>query len=136
MTRDRLIRAGLAVLAVSQGILAVWALVAPRSFYDDFPGGGHSWVSANGPYNQHLVTDVGALSLALVAVIVWAAWRLQPQLVGLAAVAWLCWSVPHLIFHLGHRGMLSSGDQAASNIGQALTVAIALALLATLRRPS
>ena len=34
-------------------------------FYDDFPGLGRSWVAADGPYNEHLVRDVGALNLAL-----------------------------------------------------------------------
>jgi hypothetical protein len=55
-------RTGLAVLCVSQAWLAVWALLAPRSFYDDFAGGGRAWVSLLGPYDEHLVRDVGALA--------------------------------------------------------------------------
>ena len=40
------------------------ALFTPRSFYDDFPL-GRGWVAMDGPYNQHLVRDVGSLNLAL-----------------------------------------------------------------------
>ena len=38
----------------------------PAAFYDDFPGLGRMWVAPDGPYNQHLVRDVGELNLALV----------------------------------------------------------------------
>ena len=44
------------------------ALFAPRSFYDDFPI-GRGWVAMDGPYNQHLVRDVGSLNLALVVLV-------------------------------------------------------------------
>ena len=38
--RDTVLRIGLAVLAVPALVIGVWAAFAPRSFYDDFPGGG------------------------------------------------------------------------------------------------
>ena len=44
------------------------ALFTPRSFYDDFPI-GRGWVAMDGPYNQHLVRDVGSLNLALVVLV-------------------------------------------------------------------
>lgn len=89
-----LLRAGLLILAIPQGVLAVWAVFAPRSFYEGFPGGGRDWVASLGPYNEHLATDVGSLSLALVAVLLAAAWTLEHRMVATAAVAWLLWSVP------------------------------------------
>jgi len=49
-------------------LVGFWALLAPRSFYDDFPGGGRSWVSALPPYNEHLVRDVGGLPSNLAVV--------------------------------------------------------------------
>ena len=40
-------------------LTGLWALLAPRSFYDSFPGGsGLHWVAADGPYNRHLVFSV------------------------------------------------------------------------------
>ena len=56
-------RVGLGLLAVSAAIVGFWAEFAPKSFYDDFPGGGHHWVRVDGPYNQHLVRDVGQWNL-------------------------------------------------------------------------
>jgi hypothetical protein len=121
-------RAGLAVLILSQGSIALWALLAPRAFYDDFPGGGSSWVSPLGPYDEHLVRDVGALSLgltvALLAAAVWPQWRMRLM----AGLAYLAWSVPHLIFHLTADEVLSTGDRIASETGEVLASVIALTL--------
>ena len=48
------IRFALIYLAVTIGWVAVWILVAPKGFYDNFPGGSTHWVSALPPYNEHL----------------------------------------------------------------------------------
>ena len=42
----RLIQAALAYLALTTGFVSIWILIAPRSFYDDFPTGPAEWVSA------------------------------------------------------------------------------------------
>lgn len=131
-----LTRSGLVVLALVQGSLAVWALLAPRGFYDSFPGAGRSWVAPHGPYDEHLVRDVGSLSLALVVVLVVAAASLDRRLVATAAGAFLAWSLPHFAFHLTADDVLPAVDQAGSWIGQGLTIAIAAGLLiAAVRRP-
>ena len=128
-------RIALGVLALVQGPLGLWAVFAPRSFYDHFPGAGRHWVALSGPYDHHLVTDVGALSLALTVVLVAAAWTADRRLVLVAAGAWLAWSIPHLVFHLGHDHVLPSADHVISDVGQALTVALAAGLLISNRRP-
>src|SRR3989304_4098891 len=56
--RDLWLRAGLGLLAVAAAVVGAWALAAPRSFYDDFPGGGRSWVSAGGPCNADPIRHV------------------------------------------------------------------------------
>jgi hypothetical protein len=63
------LRVGMALLAVSPLGVGVWALFAPRSFFQDFPAAGRHWVSALGPYNEHLMRDVGALNLALLVLL-------------------------------------------------------------------
>lgn len=138
MSRPLLQRTALAVLILAQGSLALWALLAPRAFYDDFPGGGRSWVSPLGPYDEHLVRDVGALSLALTVVLVAAAIWPQRPLRLVAAIAYLAWSIPHLIFHLTADGALSTGDRIASETGEVLVslIALALAIDALRERPS
>ncbi len=97
---ERRIRLGLAVLVASGASQGLWALLAPRSFYDDFPLPGRLWVAADGPFNEHLVRDVGGLALALgvVAALAWA--RPEPDRVRTAAVAWLIVGVPHLAYHV------------------------------------
>src|SRR5690606_1576891 len=94
--RSSLLRAGLAVLALVQGAIAVWALLAPRSFHEEFPGPGSPWVAPLGPYDEHLVRDVGALSLALTVVLVAALVWLERRLVIVAAAAYLAWELSHL----------------------------------------
>src|SRR5207302_1968817 len=66
--RGPLARLGLAGLAFVALELGVWATIAPRSFYNSFPGGGRHWVAVDGPYNEHLMRDFGGLNLALALV--------------------------------------------------------------------
>lgn len=124
-----LLRVGLIALALPQAVLGTWAMLAPRSSHADFPGGGRAWISPLGPYDEHLVVDVGALSLALVAVLVAAAWSLERRLVTTAAVAWLLWSLPHLIYHLGADDPLPAADRLAGEGGQLVSVVVALAII-------
>ena len=70
MTPSQIIRVAFGYLALSSLQIGAWALFAPRSFYDGFPGAGRSWVSVDGPYNEHLVRDVGALNLAIAVLLV------------------------------------------------------------------
>jgi hypothetical protein len=39
------LRIGLIALAVPDSVVAGWLLLAPRTFYRNFPGFGHHWVS-------------------------------------------------------------------------------------------
>src|SRR5436305_8891748 len=96
------VQAGLVFLGLGQGIAAVWALAAPRSFYGDFPARGQHWVSAFAPYNEHLVRDYGAAFLAITALAAIAAWIGDRRLMIVALVVWLIAAVPHLVFHAAH----------------------------------
>src|SRR4051812_20604366 len=87
-------------LGLVQFVDGAWALIAPRSFYDDFPAGRGGWVSALPAYNEHLVRDVGSLFLATGVVMIWAAVVLERRLTLVALVMWLVWATPHLVFHL------------------------------------
>lgn len=126
-------RVALGYLALIAVQIGVWAQFAPRSFYDDFPGLGRAWVSVDGPYNEHLVRDVGGLYLALAALVIAAIVTLSRPLVVTAAIAVLVSGVPHLVYHLFNTNGLSTGDVVASLGGLALLTAIPVALLATTR---
>lgn len=126
---ERLARIVLAVLAASGAIVGLWATFAPRSFYDDFPGGGRSWVAPDGPFNEHLVRDVGSLNLALTVLTVAAAILLVRSLVVVAALGWLAYGIPHVVYHLRHRDVYDTGDQVASLVSLALVPVLAVVAL-------
>jgi len=126
-------RIGLAYLAVGYALVGFWAAFAPRSFYTDFPGAGRHWISPDGPYNQHLIRDVGELNLALLVVVVAAAVTLSLPLVRAALVATLVNGVLHVVYHLGHVDMFSSGDQVAIIGSLVLAPVVALVLLVAVR---
>jgi hypothetical protein len=130
------IRYGLLVLAISQASTGLWALVAPRSFYDDFPPGRGGWVSALGPYNEHMTIDYGALSLALVTVLVVAARVLERRLVIVAAGAYLVWSLPHLAYHLVTLDRYGTTDAIGNAVTLAVTVLLPLWIVVAARRRS
>ena len=126
-------RIGLAYLAAGFALVGFWAAFAPRSFYTDFPGAGRHWISPDGPYNQHLVRDVGELNLALLVVMVAALVTLSLPLVRAALVATLVNGVLHVVYHVGHVDMFSSSDQAAIIGSLVLAPVVAAVLLATFR---
>jgi len=136
--RDRVVRVVLAVWAVASVQLGIWATFAPRSFFDDYPGFGRHWVRVDGPYNEHLVRDFGALNLALAVVTIAALVTLSRPMVIAVAVAWLAWSVPHLVYHLRHLDVFSSTDDKVLNVValSALPVLAVVVLVLTLRRPA
>jgi hypothetical protein len=131
------LRIGLAILAVPSLVIGVWAAFAPRSFYDDFPGLGRVWVSPVGPYNEHLVRDVGELNLALAVITVVALVVLTPMLVRAVLAGWIIYSVPHLVYHLRHLEPFATDDQVSMIASLALVPVLAIVLLVIdLRAPA
>ena len=123
------LRLGISLLVFSALSVGIWALLAPRSFYDDFPAAGRGWVSAFGPYNEHLVRDVGALNLALGVLLVLAAILLDRWLVRAALAAWLVYALPHLTFHVTELDALPPLDNLLNVISLGLAVLLPLVLL-------
>lgn len=129
MTHRLAARIGLGYLAVNALLLGLWAPIAPRSFYDDFPGLGREWVSVDGPFNEHLIRDVGALNLALAVVLVAALVTLSRQQVLVAAGAALAWGVPHVVYHAFHTEPLSTSDNVLNLGFLALAASVPLGLI-------
>src|SRR5688572_5373722 len=132
----RVVRVALAVLVLVTLPVGLWATVSPRSFYEDFPGGGRQWVSADGPYNEHLVRDFGSLNLALAAVTIVALVTLARPAVLAAAVAWILYSLPHLVYHLRHLDLYDTTDQVlnVTALAGALVLPV-IVLVAEFQRP-
>jgi hypothetical protein len=135
--RDRVVRVLLIVLGVGNIPIGLWAAFAPRSFYDDFPGFGREWVRVDGPYNEHLMRDFGALNLALAVVTIAAVITLARPLVIAVAIAWLAWGVPHLVYHSRHLDVYETSDQVLNVVLLTGLPVLAVAVLVlTLRRPA
>ncbi len=128
-----LLRALLAALAVGSAAPGAWAALAPRSFYDDFPG-PRSWVSELPPYNHHLVTDVGAFYLAFTVLFLWAALRPHPALVVPLCSAWGLFAAAHLGWHVTHLQGFGAADAMGQTVSLALVLATVLAALVLARR--
>src|SRR5262249_12978625 len=122
----RIVLVGLGVPAV---VIGTWAAFAPRSFYEDFPGFGQLWVRPDGPFNEHLVRDVGELNLALAFVTLAAVVWFVPLVVRLGAGAWLVEGIPHLVYHLRHLDPLASDARVSSIAGLAIVPVVALVIL-------
>nr|MBA2522499.1 hypothetical protein [Solirubrobacterales bacterium] len=127
------VRAVLGVLAAVQLTDGIYALLAPRAFFDDFPI-GRGWVAALPAYNEHLVRDVGSLFLATGIVLLAAAIYLERRLVLVALVSYLAFAVPHFVYHAFNLEPYGSFDAVANMATLLFTVlAPAILLLAMLR---
>jgi hypothetical protein len=132
-TLDRAHRVVLVALATVAALIGVWAQVAPLSFYDDFPGLRQFWVSLDGPYNEHLIRDLGGLNLGLAVLTATAAVHGRARLARLAAACWLFYSIPHFAYHATHLSPFGTIDATAQIVALALQVAAPLWLLFTTR---
>jgi hypothetical protein len=132
-----LLRVGLLLLAAMQAVLGFWALSAPRAFYDGFPLPGHAWVALLPPYNEHLVRDVGAFSLALTVVLGAAALTLDRTMIRVALLALAVFAIPHTIFHGLHLEGFPATDALAQTVGTVVQLIITASLFAvTWRLPA
>lgn len=121
----RWVQALLLYFTLVNSIPGIWALGMPVDFYHHFPGFGHAWVAVDGPYNEHLIRDVGAFFLAFTGLSSLA--LVAPGIVTPKAVA-LClllFNVPHLGYHVQHLHMLPVADQ----IGNVVTLSLSVLLL-------
>jgi hypothetical protein len=123
------VRVALWFMAAVEALVGVWAQFAPAGFYAGFPLPGHDWVGLLPPYNEHLVRDVGGLSLALVVVLVAGAVRADRFTVRVATLAMLAFTLPHTVFHALHLEHFPPVDAAVQTVG---TIALALLVLVVL----
>jgi hypothetical protein len=123
------LRVGLLLLTGIEAGLGFWLYLAPRSFYDDIPT-----VAADPPFNEHLLTDIGGLSLALAVILGASAVLMERNLIRAALAGYIVYAVSHLLFHATHIGGLPTADAAALLTVLSLLPAFALGLLALASR--
>ncbi|MGR0221320.1 hypothetical protein [Agromyces sp. ZXT2-6] len=124
---SRIHTAALALTAAIAFFVGGWASFAPAAFYDSFPGVLGQWVSTDGPYNEHLVRDVGAMYLALgAASVAGFAWR-SPAVLRLLGLAWTVFGTLHLWYHATHLDHVTA--DAAIGTVVSLTFSLGLGIL-------
>jgi hypothetical protein len=131
---ERWQRLGLLLLGIPQTASGLWAVLAPRDWYDTFPGEGREWLPAFGPYNEHFAVDAGVGILAAGVLALAAAAILERRVVQVAMVGYLAWSVPHAIWHLTALDALDTSDNVINVTTLGITVILPLVLLLTAGR--
>lgn len=121
----KLVRAWLVALAAGQLLLGAWTVLFPESFYTNVPT-----VDWTPPYSEHLFRDFGGATLGITVVVIAAAIWFERRLVIISQVAYLAFSLPHLIFHAGHLHGDSANLSALLVVGTGLSVLIPLAVAA------
>jgi hypothetical protein len=131
-------RVALVVVAAGSLVVGVWAQGFPRAFYDDFPGMGRVWVAVDGPFNEHLVRDVGGLNLGLAFVAILALVTGSTLLARAAGGAALLYGVPHLLYHATHLDPFDTGDSVAmlGSLGMAALAALLAVAAPTSAEPA
>jgi hypothetical protein len=129
MTYRRWTLIALGYLVLVSIVIGVWAQFAPRSFYDNFPGLGRHWVQGDGPYNEHLVRDVGGLNLGLAIVLIAAMITLSRPMIIAACAASLAYGIPHVVYHIAHADRLVTTDAVTSIGGLVLFAVLPIVLI-------
>ncbi len=127
---SRRLRILLILLGVPNLVAGLWAVVAPRSWFDDFPGWAPRLVAAHPPYNDHLATDAGAglLTIGILALV--AAWKPRRHVIVTASLGCVVFSTPHLLFHVFESGDgLGNTDRVAELGPLVLAVVVSLYVL-------
>jgi hypothetical protein len=124
------------ILAVSAAVVGGFAEFAPRSFYDNFPLSSHPWVAPTGPYNEHLIRDVGSAYLALLVLSVWALVRRSREISLVVGSVWTMFNLPHLVFHLAHLDEFGTADKIGNVVALGGSALLGIVLLLPGGRPA
>jgi hypothetical protein len=128
-SRTTLARVGLVIAAAAQAEIGIWGLAAPHSLYTTYPGAGHHWIAALGPYDEHLVRDFASMELGFAVLLVCAAIWFERRLVLVAGAACMAATLPHFVYHLFNTDALPAADNVASLAGFALEIGLVAAAM-------
>ena len=110
------VRLGIAVaMGGPQLLIGLWALLAPKNWFETFPGFDPRVVAAEPPYNEHLSRDVGAGFLATGVVLVVAALWANRAAIHIALLAFVAFTVPHVLYHATNPARALTGVENAVN---------------------
>lgn len=119
----RWVRAGLGFLAATQLVVGVWALFFPARFF------ALEVVGMGMAYNEHLMRDYGAMTLASAVVLGAATIHMGQWMTRTALVMYLVWAVPHFLVHLTMLDHLAPSTAAMLMVALGLAIAVSAGLL-------
>ena len=123
-------RVALVLLAIPNLFAGLWAVLAPSSWYDNFPGWSPHLVAAVPPYNEHLATDAGAGLFAAGVLALLAAVLLRREVTIVAMTGYLAFALPHALYHLASPAdALSASEDATNTLSLWVAVAVSAWLL-------
>lgn len=120
------LRAGLGFLTAAQLVVGGWALFFPASFF------AIEVVGMGMAYNEHLMRDYGAMSLASSVVLGAATIHMSPWVTRTALVMYSVWAVPHFLIHVAMADHLAPRTAAIllTLLGLAIVLPVVLLVLA------
>jgi hypothetical protein len=118
----------LGLIVAVAGLVGVWAAAFPTSFYSSFPGFGLHWISSDGPFNEHLIRDVGGLYVGFGAAALAAMFSRNASPGRVVGIGWSLFGVLHLSYHLTHLDG-SAIDRVGNIVGLGISLLLGLALL-------
>jgi hypothetical protein len=127
-------RAVLLITATIGAFVGIWAAAFPVAFYQSFPGFGLIWIAIDGPFNEHLIRDVGALYLGLAAATLAACVARDGAATRVVGIAWTTFGALHLRYHLAHLAGLAPIDVLGNVVSLGGSLLLGLALLVPGRR--
>lgn len=134
MTKRVVLRGGLTLLGLLHLAWGVPAIAAPRWFFNHFPGFGERWTAAYPPYNQHLMTDVGAAFATLGLLLLTAAVLNDRRVTIVVLLGVIVFSGVHLAYHAADHGELTGASLSFGLTSLAAGVLLPVALLILARR--
>lgn len=126
--------AALAGTVILSAVLGVWAYFLPQAFFDHFPIVLGEWVSTDGPFNEHLVRDHGAMYLALGAAGVYGLVRPSLPAYRVLGIVWVVFGMLHFAYHVGHLDHLGQMEATAQLIALVVALGLGIAMLTPGRR--
>jgi hypothetical protein len=124
----RWLRVGLGFLAATQLVVGVWALFLPARFF------ALEVVGMGMAYNDHLMRDYGAMTLASAVVLGAATIHMGQWTTRTALVMYLTWAVPHFFLHLTMLDHLAPATATLLMVALGLAIALSAGLLALTER--
>lgn len=126
----RWLRVGLGFLATTQLVVGVWALFLPARFF------ALEVVGMGMAYNEHLMRDYGAMTLAGAVVLGAATIHRGQWMTRTALVMYLTWTVPHFFVHLAMLDHLAPSTATLLMVALGLAIALPAGLLVLTQRES